>query len=85
MLKLHYLLIDFDLPIYLVFLIIQLIVLNLPLFQSYIKSKNPFRGGCIKHQCAREDFIVTSPLKGDHDFFYTEFCLIKIVMYFIDC
>ena len=65
--------------------LIQSIVSNLFIFQSHTRSKDLLEEGCIKQRCDREKTLVLLLLYNNRDFFYIELCLIKIVMYLIDC
>ena len=65
--------------------LIQSVVLNLFLFQSHTRSKDPLRGGYIKQRCERKNISMLDLLYNDREFFYIESCWIKIVMYLIDC
>ena len=65
--------------------LIQSVVLNLFLFQSHTRSKDPLEEGYIKQRCDKGNTSVLEILNNDRDFFYIKFCLIKIVMYLIVC
>ena len=66
-------------------ILIKSMVSNLSLIQSYIISKDTLVRGCIEQRCDRGKSSVLDFLDNDRDFFYIEICLIKIIMYSIDC
>ena len=66
--------------------LIQSMISNLSLYESHTKSKDSSEEAVSnKKRCDREKTSVLDLLYNECDFFYVEFCLFKIVMFFIDC
>ena len=64
-------------------LIIQSIISKY-LYLKATKTKDSFGGDCINEWCDRRNALVLDLLHNNRDFFYIEFCLIKIIMYLMD-